>query len=389
MRRPSWLGRAILTIGPVKRMGRNLAGLVVVVAAAVVLAACGAPMPVPSGSGTHTAAPTAAPLTSPVPRFAVSCHDLVPDAVVTALTDSTVSYKAGPESAPADSTETAAREVGVLHCEWGGPTKTDSSYDTGLTVDVLPDAAADFATAINFLTIDSSYTVLDTVGDHSRYVCQAYGVDYSCTGQLLVDDAWADVGLQGQMTGITLAIADARMEQSMRAVASALRNAPRTDPWATISAPAGFARFCANPAASEVVGSAVGRPGLVVQTREGGQPSAVLDFARQRAGVETCVFGAPDGSTVGEVFLELVPGGTWAFSGFAAQPPTDWYFGTAEQVAVAGADDAYLACNNADCRSYLSLAGSMVVIDFPAAGRDAVLTGLATLAQQLTGSPAP
>ncbi|MGN6326470.1 hypothetical protein [Pseudolysinimonas sp.] len=242
-------------------------------------------------------------------------------------------------------------QAGGLACAWGGEDRTDSTYNTGLTLTLLPDATADFAAFQRDPYLNGNNA--PTVGAASVIHCN--GPQAPCLGDVLVGATWleftySDAGRAADPTSAVVALLT-----SIASRVQGLIPAPHWEPPAS----AASAVDCSDAAGSALVGIPVSStpqdPGLV----------SLGSAAARRAGVVGCEWGAEDAAASAAV--GLLPGGAWAFAPMAATSPAVPLVGPLVPSSVEWSDGALSGCGDG-CDGIISVRGSLVFVN--AAGVD-------------------
>lgn len=348
--------------------------LAVAVAVALVLVGC-VPQPTPATSDaatpTATSSPTPAAAALPTPTLPVTCADVLTDQAASDILQTPVQLTV--DEAGIRGIDTIAdRQAGLLTCVWGGESKTDNGWDDTIDLDVLPNAAADYDAGV--WKVDDGATPY-TVGDLSECLCSPVDANGQsvCAANLLLDGYWAHAYTQTSFTdGRTLASAEASMATLLDSLAATITaaGAPNTAWSRPGDAIAGT--FCADPGASTgVIRDAFATPDLAAPVAD--ESSTGLQTAAQaaegRSGETRCAWstaqaGYVENDRTGSVYLQIVPGGAWAFPSLLATPPAVSYMLSAlTPVTVPGGYPAIAACNDAnECYAMLSVGGSLLGI---------------------------
>lgn len=100
----------------------------------------------PTPTPTPTPTETAEPASRPNPIFAIDCAGLLSLDEVQDRVTAPVSVKRDETNTPGAFWEIQWLQRGGLSCRWGGESRTDSSYDDGVDVLVLPNGIEEFTT---------------------------------------------------------------------------------------------------------------------------------------------------------------------------------------------------------------------------------------------------
>jgi hypothetical protein len=348
----------------------------------------------PATTTPHAAASSVAPTPTPTPtavadpkiRVPLSCATLFTTSAVSALLGTTATLAVDESTAPTDLDGIAQVQRGILTCTWGGKDKTDSGFDQALSVYVEPDATRDFTT--NFPAVKHNFgkPVVGTYGDQSAYACESGG-GIECGANVLVGGYWLTVDLHDLDSShdVPKATAVLRLKSILNTTVTALKGAG--DPSPTWTAPAdGLLPFCVSPASTAAVRKAFDSKGLVSASDDPGSGQDVSTIGQTGDSFARCDWeqkaaSVPKGQ-YSDVTLEILDRGVWALPGFVANPPTQWYVGTYKPVSIPGADNAVLACNNADCDAIFGIGSNAIEVGFSDLGsarNTAALTAFASV----------
>lgn len=338
----SFLGLSVLAVG----VALTLAGCIPV-----------APTPTPTDAASPSATPSPTPTAAalPVPTLPVTCADVFTDTAASDILGASVQLKVA-ETTIRDIYSIVSRQAGLLDCIWGGEGRTDNGWDEHIYLDVLPNAATEYDAGV--WQVDDGATPY-TAGDISEYLCTTFGDDeqYFCNANILIDGYWAQVNAQASAAGSTQQAAEARMAKLLDSLAVTIGGAGSANPaWAPPSDGITGA-FCADITEStSTVQAAFGVPDLASDPYIPPPPYGASQVAQQRAGEQDCRWSA--GFT--SVYVQVVPGGAWAFPAIAAAPPrTSYALPVMAPVAIAGTDAAFVACGDG-CYALLSVGGATV-----------------------------
>ena len=311
----------------------------------------------PSGDPTidpTTAAPTEPALTEPQAALALSCDELFSLAELQPLLTTPVQVRRDESSAPLGVRGASLEQVGASLCEFGGENRTDSSFDQGLRIQAVPNAAQQFDYYLQSM-IMPELSRMDTIGDRSVLTCQgseAFGhPQYNCWADFVVREFWVSVHMSdtadlnadaaadlvtGVLTTVATRIAESGAERSL---------------W---EPPAGAdpSPLCSDSAA----------------------PAALLGEAPSAVGVEDASSveqGVPifacqwTGSTGSAVRVTALASGAWAFDSVAGSPGMIFHPWLRESTAfdVQGTDGALVTCVDT-CYALISWQGSLVQLTF-------------------------
>lgn len=323
-----------------------------VVVVAVLLAGCDALAPAPLPSPVE-------PVDPPAPYLALACVDAVSPTALDGLFGLTPTLLRDESSAVASVEDVAGRQAGVLSCTWG-----DVVTLSTLEVDVLPDAAEQFAADI-LPVIDMQYSITDTVGDRSQYRC-GFG---QCRFDVLVGTTWI-AGTAQPPAGAGDEAIEARLAPVLADLAAAVAamGAPGT-PWqGPADALAAWPACGDEGGMTEAVRTAFEKPDLY-PTGDDASPFDVAVAAREEA--VSCVLWADDLGL--SVRAMLVPGGSWAVGEMLAAPPVDRFYGEFGPASFGDAGDGLVACGAPGCAAFVAVSGSLVRISAEPATRDQFL----------------
>jgi hypothetical protein len=365
-----------------------------IVAIVLVLAGCAAPTPPPKRTATPTPTPTSAPKTAITPgsRVPVGCADLLGTSNVQALAGASAKVEQDERSAPTSLTEIAQQQYGAEDCIWdGNATGTDATPGAYLSVDVAPEATAEFGN--QFTTLMSTTTSTphspateNVAGDESGFWCATdldiLGSDapsLTCDAEMLVDDYWVSIGI-GDVSGITRAQLTDGLTASLQHIASGLQaaGAPKTIAWRApeTTPPA----FCSDPASTATVRAIVGAASLAVY------PAGTRSIYASQIGLDgrdvLCYWTSP---TAGSVDVELLAGGSWAIPEF--KPVFgDSFVQSASPVTVPGASSSLLGCDSGFCAAFLAVGTTAVELDFDDLGAGKDIPALTAFAKAIAAT---
>jgi hypothetical protein len=322
-----------------------------------------------------TSAPTAAPhatvkphphatqAATPSVRVAVKCASLLTDSAVAAMIGSPVKHRRDETTPAIDVTDITARQYGSLDCLWGGDPE-DSGYDQYLSIDITPDATAGFNANLAGFASEDPPTTSNTAGDKSVHGCTVDG-DLHCSGNMLVGSFWVSAYVQNLGAGpVSLATANANIQQILTTVASSLTTAKARTAW---KPPAGtLPTFCAAASSDAAVNSALGGTDFALA----GSDDELSDAASytQQPGVYTqCTWGSAS-STGPFTYLSIaiLRGGAWVLPQLPGESNSKAYMlGAYTSMTIPGATAAAGNCStDADeCLVAVSLGSTLVVIN--------------------------
>jgi hypothetical protein len=300
-----------------------------------VLAGCAhAPTAGPSPSAAKTAKPSPSPsptqLEQPRSALALTCAQLLPLPQLQAHLVDPVSVKIDETHLPRLLAEIAVLQAGGTQCAWGGEYMTDSTWETGVTLAVLPDASRDFLSWESEPAAPRS--VIGSVGDFSGLTCSP-GSGW-CSGDALVGSYWVGFSVNDvNTTDVNTTDVDAATAKAnavMAIVVAAIRGAaPARSNWTPPSSTLNGRELCVDSSAT----------------------------AASRTAMAGCSWSNPtDGLTV-----ETLPSGSWALPALVSNPPKWTFFGSPAPLAVPGADGAIGACGDG-CEAYAALDGGLIMI---------------------------
>ena len=320
---------------------------------ACVLTGCStsAPSSGPTVPTTSTAIPPV--LSSPRSALSLECSALFPIARVQALLSDPVAIKIDEMHPPRRIEELAVLQAGGTECAWGGQNMTDSTWDTGIVLEILPLAATEFASWES--SGSSPKAVTGTIGDESGFQCgetSDTGGDW-CSGDALVKGYWISFSVNdvdGAHGGGVAATESAMAEVVAGITAAGPARANWTPPVTTITG----GKLCSDPAAAARVSAIVG------DTLTASAPNVLPNLtavAATRVGLVSCAWRGPHG----EFDVSTLPAGAWAYPLVVAHPPMWTMLGAPASFAVSGADGAVRACGDG-CQAQISVDGSLVQI---------------------------
>ena len=320
-----------------------------------------APTPTPTSSSS-SASPTADALTRPRSALPLSCAQILSLSELRSHLVDPVTVQIDETHAPRRLDEIAVLQVGGMQCAWGGRNMTDATWDTGVTLAVLPDATADFTA----WEADPSapHAVTGTLGDFSGLTCESTG-DASgdwCAGDVLVGTSWISFtvddigGAAGAGVSTTATV--------IGAVVDAVRGAgPARSNWTPPTDAVTGIEFCTqSTTASEILGAPVGP----IDADFAPAPDLAL-VASNRADVSGCDF--TDASSR-RFTVSTLPAGAWALPIVAAAPPLWTLLGRPTPFDVSGTDGALRACGDG-CQALVSVGGSLLQVYDSQTGNDA------------------
>ena len=327
-------------------MGR-MVSLLVVVSAVVVLSGCASASPNPAppravASTAPTPAPTQTPSGTPGWPYGIGCEDLLSSSTVQSHIVDAVTVKYDQHSVPVTASDVALADAGALRCVWGGAYRTDSSYDDGLTLTVLPDAAAEYASWV------------------------ASGGSPGCTSNPCTDG-----GRLAGTTWFSLSLSDstrpggnsANLSADDTVLAAQVTDAlahlgPRGPAWIPPATAADGKRFCQPGEATRLANVFAVDP-LKISFDDHPDPTAndLRSVAVGRGGLARCNWTIGDG----QVVITTVPGGAWASTRMVTSPQSYYPIGQTSAVTIAGTSDAVAGCGDG-CEATFSIGDSLYAI---------------------------
>jgi hypothetical protein len=243
----------------------------------------------------------------------------------------------------------AQLQAGGMRCAWVGENRTDDSFDDGLQLDILPDAADDFVTA----SADSSFdgmTALDDLGDEAYQQCDT--VVALCRTEVLVDGYWvsaqfSDSDHPGGDSSTHAATASAEL---LSAAVDAIRAAPASA--AAWQPPQTGEPVCTDALAAPIGGAIGADPAGFTRASADGPLWLISTAAARRLGVERCSWDND------AQWLGRLPGGGWAVEAAPDAAATTFLDGpTIEQVD--GVGDVAIACGQG-CVAWFAHDGDLI-----------------------------
>lgn len=277
------------------------------------------PTPTSTGSPTPVVPPSvesSATQGRPEARVPVSCEQLI-DVESIALAVGVPAADVSANVHPLANGSAASMQAGMLECGWHGDAGTVAS---GLTVEVLPDAAGEYTAYINGLPLPDTQDGL--IGPESRIRCYEDEVGRSCTASFLSSGYWLNFSLvqppvdQPNSDADILAIGVATGAAMRDALDAAGQPLPRFQP-PEGSLPAW--ESCDTIDDGGAFRSALGSASLgAPEAEESDDAIAMFAIAWQRAEFRSCTWRRSDpyASPPGELqYLgaNILPGGGWAW----------------------------------------------------------------------------
>lgn len=322
-------------------------------------------------------------------RVGVKCADLFSESDASSLVGEAVKLRLDESSSPVGITDIAARQRGILACTWGGTDQKDGFYNESLTVTVVPDASAEFATDFPKTDTATDPTATNTAGSQSAYGCYT-GIDpLLCVADMLAGSDWVTVQLQNQRgTVLSRAAESQKVQQVLTSVATSLSRATALAPWVPPPGPA--LGFCTSPTNLDQVRSAVKSSDFISAPPELGAADARTlaqfedTFAQCEWGLPTFTSGGP--GQLAYLLVSMLRGGAWALPAMTQSPPTDWQFGQYAPISIPGTTSAILACNPTDCAAIVAIGSTAVEIEVGNAGTAQVTAALTAMVGSIASS---
>lgn len=362
-------------------------GLVSAAAFALLLSACAPAVtntPAPSQTPSATSAPQQA--ATPSVRVPVKCASLFTPAVSSTLVGVPVTARQDETTAPIELTAIAARQLGELHCLWGGTDMQDGGFVAQLQVDIAPEAFAGFTANLPVIESESPPTAENTAGDKSEYQCDVQG-DYGCSANMLVGTYWVTIYL-GDLGVATVSqtTANHNIQQAMTTIASALKNATALPPWL---APGPLPTFCTQAGNLAKVKAAVGEADFAVTGIDTG-PADAASFAELDGTYAQCGWGSSSTSQkFTSVQIGILKGGSWALPAMVGVQDPQLYMTPAyASISIPGADAAVASCSTGSnqCIVYFTIGKTLINVELDDPGMPQVTAVLATLITDIKAS---
>lgn len=304
---------------------------------AVALTGCVAP----AGTKTPTTpSPTPTPTQPSVPQSGVplTCADLAKASVVSKrYTSDTVSLAVDEKSAPAGFPFRAFKQGGGLHCVWGGHERNDGQYVIGMRLEVITDAASEYAVATS-ISEDATW-IADRYGDHSKSFCSTDQGDVQCFGDVLVGTTWLEFRLHDAPRSLTVDQANSWADEQIVPAVKAISRAGSTRPAWTPKSAYDTRQLCDAATASAIAGAPV-----TVTDNRADTPDP-LRLGMDRAATAECTWTSSAADA--NVIIDGLTGGAWALPGMTADPTAAAASIStgepAQSVDIPGADGAFVA----------------------------------------------
>ena len=316
----------------------------------------------PTPSQTATPEPTEPALTAPRSALPLTCDELYGLAELQPQLAEPVQVRKDESSAPLGVRAAQAMQSGALECVFGGDSRTDSSYDYGLSILVFPAAGAAFD---SYRASEAGagllgYARLDTLGDRSMLTCQGSemfgsaespGDTFICGGDFVVGDYWVTARLSDRSDLLT----DAAYELATAVMQTvAARIAEAGSPRALWIPPTGAdpAALCSDPAAATAllgVDASTLAVEITPEYRAAGVPLLSCQWTTESTGLR----------------LTALQSGAWAFDRVEATPGMTFHgwLRPSERFDIEGTDGALVTCIDA-CYGFISWEGSLIQISF-------------------------
>jgi hypothetical protein len=330
-----------------------IAALVIALAgcAPVAPTSTAAPSGTPVAVGTAAATPTPTPTATAVPvvRIQTSCASLFasPD-VANWANNRAVTLQNDGTGDPTDIYDAADRQRGILTCVWGGTQKTDEDYDQGLTLTIVPDAAAEFESDIANIDAYLTPAVKDTAGTQSAYNCQNEKPGFSCNAEMLVGETWVGASLNTDDGLVTTATIKSRIQNILSTLATKLAAAPAsTAAWPIPDST--LPGFCSEPGMGSRLQVILGSARL---TKAGSSPQGgAEDLSAGEPTFGSCNWNANGASATRPLYIgaSILQGGSWLLPVLTADLPTPFYSGKDAPITIPGATQAVMGCGQGQC----------------------------------------
>jgi len=333
----------------------RLLPIVALVAGSLLLAGCTPePEPTPTATATVEPSPTAEAAVRPNPVFDLTCAELLALDEAQAAVTAPITVKRDETGLPGELLDVAYLQRGGLSCRWGGDARTDSSFDDGIDVLLLPDAESDYLLRADGLAetwsvagADAAIATCGAASDAVDGTFPGYCVAAARVGTTLVELRFSDSqGAYGTEAEL------ATVGQSLLAtVIERLRAADSVDQrWTAPNSAAATGDLCANLGAAFL--STVGVGGLT-----GGAVDAFV------AGSSACTYqnalGAFPANVVGVTALH---GGAWAAGVTHTESPAlgqPW-----EERRTAAGALWWLSPNGESVQGRAAIGGDLVTVSF-------------------------
>jgi hypothetical protein len=346
------------------RSRRSLAALVAVGIAGAGLAGCTA-VPVPP-SGTHSGRVSSSPSPTPValrPAFlnGSDCAGLLSTDEVQKQVVATVAVRRDQDSPPRWAEDVALLQAGGIECVWGGTDMTDTGYDDGVDVTILPNGADQLAAWRTHQPTD-------------------YCSELRCMSNSLIQGAWVSVSYSDSER---VHDSDAALHGRVSALVALLGSrltAARAQPWKPAQNAFDPPGLCSQPATTAAIGVGIGVDPATLSLDAssysvGDDPGGA---ALGRPGSLSCSWNS------GTAGLTVIPGGGWAFPALMTSPPPARVFlGAMREISVAGADQTDVGCGDG-CAAFILYRGSF--IELTAGTPDNTVTEFTPIVQRIVAA---
>jgi hypothetical protein len=303
-----------------------------------------------------TPTPTYVQPDAPAATLPLNCADFGSLAAIQSSFAEPLQVRVDETSAPEGAYRAEFTQAGGLTCIWGGDGRTDASYDAGLTLNILGDAADAYAA---YGPPDGS-SVQDTLGDDSAIDCYAFVPGYQCFGQVLVGEYWIDAVVSDSANVTSTADAVAMFTAVVGSVVDKVRAAGEPRPaWIPPAGSFDGAALCSDPTA---VAAALGvAPGELSVQVLGANDTLQIAEGTRRSGSSHCTWGTASSTYAAN--LTALAGGAWAMKRYLAQPTVA--IGGLQQapqpVTLPNTESAILSCGDG-CVAAMVIGGSIVYL---------------------------
>jgi hypothetical protein len=343
---------------------------------ALLLSGCSASTTAPTSSTHPSPKPTrtAAVLTAPRAALPSTCAELLPLPTVQSHLIDPVSIRVDETHLPPLLDDLALVAAGGTECVWGGENRTDATYDTGVTLKILPDAATAFAAWEASPSIGGA--VRNTIGQGSSYDCfdaSGSGGDW-CGGDALMSGYWVSF----VVNDISGSGGDTVVASMLAPVATAVAAAgPARANWAPPASTTDIARWCSAPDAAARIGAVTG----TAMTLTDYEPRTGIDgLAADRARTSGCIWASVDQGYFSVVNL---PAGAWAIPVLVSNPPNWTLIGQPTSLQLTASTGAVRGCGE-HCEAMIGIGTDLV--DISQSGNEDVSPGFDATAQRLVDS---
>ena len=323
------------------------------VSLAFALTACAAPPAVPEVTSAPSDAPVddaADALAQPQTALALTCEQLFSEAEVQEVIESSALLRRDESSAPLGVRGATLAQAGASLCEYGGESRTDGSYDQGIRLQAVPQAAEAFDAYLDAATF-SATARMNTIGDRSVLDCQGTAAQYQCWADFVVGDYWVNARFSDRSAIGPDAAADLATA-ALTTVASRIEDGGAERPLWEPPASADPALLCSDPAASAAL-LAESAASLTV---------ADASFVEQGVPIFACTWTGGSGAQVGIIALA---GGAWGWNDVAGTIHMEFDDWGADSTAVdvPGTDGTLVICTDL-CSALVSWKGTLIQVSF-------------------------